>query len=131
MDNRQSQIGNRSDPVGHEWNQPLPEVPPDVPYGLSGMFAVKVWQDGGTTGGDATNQCDRTYKVRTVHATGPDTGGVVLGTGMTPGKTRPTTGPLICPADTGEGVIGFGYYDTSGTFQLFEANETLDTDVCP
>lgn len=102
-----------------------------APVQSSSMFAVLVWRDGGTTDGSKTTQCNRTYKVRTRDATGPDTGGELLGTGMTPEKTRPYPyGPLVVPSSTGSGVAGFGYHDSNNDFQLFEANETLNTAAC-
>jgi len=97
------------------------------------LFAVKVWQDGGSTDGDATNECDRTYTVRTIEATAPDTGGRLLGTGLAPQKRRWVTnhyGAYNCPASTGTGVVGLGYYDAADTFRLFDANETPDTSAC-
>ena len=57
-------------------------------------FAVRVWRDGGTTDGDSTQQCDRTYTVRTYEATTP-TGGGALGEDMLPEWARPVTGPLV------------------------------------
>jgi hypothetical protein len=95
------------------------------------MFAVMCWKDGGTTDGDATNQCNRTYTVRTQNASGISTGGTLLGTGMTPKLIRPTLGTMLGPATvdpsaTGPGVVGQGYYDATGTFQLFSANEVAD-----
>ena len=51
------------------------------------VFAVKVWRDGGTTDGDLTNPCNRTYLARTIDATSTTTG-IQLGTGLTPEKTN-------------------------------------------
>ncbi len=97
---------------------------------MGSMFDVLVWRDGGTTDGDSTTQCDRTYNVRTREATGPAAGGASLGTGMTPVLNRPTTGPLVIASTMGAGVVGFGYYDSTGSFVLYDANEALVTDAC-
>lgn len=102
-------------------------------YVIFAMFAVKVWRDGGSTDGNKTTQCDRTYTVRTLDALGVGIGGELLGTGMNPttaGKQRPTTGLLVTPPEEGGGVIGIGYYDKDDNFQLYDANEALDTDPC-
>lgn len=95
------------------------------------IFAVKVWWDGGgTTDGDSSNKCDRTYLVKTLDSLDPIVGGVELGTGMEPQKRRPFYGPLdVVPSD-GTGQVGLGYYDMSGDFQLYDANETLQTGAC-
>jgi hypothetical protein len=93
-------------------------------------FAVRVWRDGGTTDGDQSTQCDRTYNVRTLEATGPSTGGRELGTGMTPDKVRHTIGKMLVASTTGGGVVGLGYLDADGDFGLYDANETLDTGAC-
>lgn len=95
-----------------------------------GHFAVKVWQDGGTTDGDLTNKCNRTYEVRTMEATALGTGGTELGTDMTPVQNRPALGKLVCPATTGAGVVGAGYYDEDGDFQLWSANEAFGSGAC-
>ena len=105
-----------------------PRVAPRV---LGNIFAVLVWQDGGATDGTAAAQCDRTYDVRTIDATAHDTGGIELGTGMTPLKVRPTTGKMLVAAAAGAGVVGLGYYDDANAFALYDANESLDTDACP
>lgn len=94
------------------------------------MFAVRVWRDGGSTDGDKVTQCNRTYTVRTHDATGPSTGGVSLGAAMTPEKRRPATGKLSTPSNTGGGVVGQGYYNPSGAFVLYDANETLASQGC-
>lgn len=94
------------------------------------MFAVRVWQDGGTTDGDLTNKCDRTYTVRTADATAPDTGGKLLGEDMTPLKVRPSLGLMLVPPVDGDGVLGQGYFDGSGTFFLYDANETAEQEEC-
>lgn len=92
---------------------------------LTGSFPVKVWCIGGTTNGDASHQCDRTYTARTLSATGPGTGGVLLGAALTPKTRRPVYGKLDTPPATGSGTIGLGYLNLSGTFCLFDANEAL------
>jgi hypothetical protein len=96
-----------------------------------GFFPVLVWQSGGSTNGDKTHACDRTYQARTMDATSESTG-TQLGTGLTPKKHRwaGNYGKMDCPASTGAGVVGSGYYDASGTFCLFDANETPDTGAC-
>lgn len=88
------------------------------------LFAVLVWRDGGTTDGDESNQCDRTYTAKTLD------GQVTLGTALTPKRVRPTTGTLVTPPPTGDGVVGLGYFEADGDFVLFDANEALDTDAC-
>jgi len=104
--------------------------PPIIAPQPHSTFVVLVWRDGGTTDGDQSTQCDRTYNVRTLEATGPATGGLGLGTGMTPKRVRHTIGKILVAATTGSGVEGTGYYDASGDFQLYDANETLDTGAC-
>lgn len=87
-----------------------------------GMIPVKVWQDGGSTDGNATSPCDRTYTVQSLD-------GVELGTALSPQKKRPPRGKLVVPESDGPGVIGTGYFSGS-SFNLFDANETLDTEAC-
>ena len=94
------------------------------------LFAVKVWQDGGTTDGDNTTPCDRTYTVRTLGATAPYEGGILLGEEMVPMEVRPPLGQLVTPPGLGPGVIGRGYYDEEGEFQLLDANETILVVAC-
>lgn len=101
-----------------------------LPSTTGAMIPCLVWRDGGTTDGSSTAQCDRTYTARTLDATGPSTGGTELGTGLTPKKRRPNPGPMDVPSNTGSGEVGFGYY-SGGSFVLYDANETLDTTVCP
>lgn len=125
------------------WNDDAAQVwaivrfsPPSEQSAMDGgrMFACLVWQDGGTTDGDATHECNRTYKARTLDATGPTAGGRALGSSLTPKKRRWVTdhyGAYNCPASTGSGVVGLAYYDDDDTFCLFDANETPDTSVCP
>ncbi len=96
------------------------------------MLAVKCWQDGGTTDGDHETQCDRTYTVRTVNATGPAAGGTELGTDLLP-KSRQATnflGAMHCPPADGAGWVGVGYRDTTGTFTLFDSGEREYTTPC-
>lgn len=100
----------------------LPELLPEVDVGV--MFAVRLWRDGGTSSGDTTTKCNRTYTVRTEDATAIDEGGTLLGTAMSPLRVRPTVGMMLCPSDTGAGTVGQGYYNASGTFILYDANET-------
>lgn len=87
------------------------------------LFAVKVWRDGGATDGDLTNQCDRTYKARTIDATAHDADGILLGIELTPAKHRANPGKYTTPPEDGAGTIGLGYYDTTNTFVLWDANE--------
>lgn len=97
------------------------------------LFACLVWRDGGTTDGDDTNECDRTYNCRTLEATGPAAGGVSLGTGLSPKRRRWVTnhfGAYEVPSTTGAGVVGLGYYDDDGAFALYDANETASTAAC-
>lgn len=96
----------------------------------AGLVPVKVWRDGGTTDGSKTLQCNRTYKVRTLEAQGPnDDAGQLLGTNLTPQKRRPPLGKLSTPSNAGTGVVGLGYYD-GPDFVLYDANETLDVEAC-
>lgn len=106
--------------------------PPTTIKGQTGMLAVKCWKDGGTTNGDHETQCDNTYTVRTIDATGPGAGGALLGENLLP-KTRQATnflGEMHCPPTTGGGWIGAGYYDTSDTFTLFDSGEREYTTAC-
>lgn len=81
------------------------------------MFPVQIDQTGGSAG-DATTQCSYTYTVR-------DLAGYQLGTGMTPLKRRPALGAMS-PVDPSYGW-GVGFYDYSGTFNLWDANEVPST----
>jgi hypothetical protein len=92
------------------------------------IFAVKVWQDGGTTDGDLTTPCDRTYTARTLAATAIGTGGTLLGAAKAPEKTRwaQPVGKQTCPPASGGGVIGTAYLDAAGAFHLFDANEVQE-----
>lgn len=104
-----------------------------APAVMGNIFAVLVWTDGppaGGTDGDVGNQCNRTYKVRTIDATAHDTGGVLLAEDIEPLKVRPTTGKLLVPGAAGTGVVGLGYYDSGDAFVLYDANESLDTSPC-
>ena len=103
------------------------------------LFACYVWQDGGTTDGDATTQCDRTYTARTLEAHSFNKSGdavtaieagLLLGEGLEPAKRRPLTGQLDCPATDGDGEIGVGYFGLDGVFVLWDANERLHTTAC-
>lgn len=96
-----------------------------------GFFPVLVWQDGGTTDGSKTAACDRTYQARTIDATSESTG-TLLGTGLPPLKDRwaGNYGLMNCPASTGTGRYGVGFYNAAGTFCLWDANEVLDTGAC-
>ena len=95
----------------------------------AGLVPVKVWRDGGTTDGSKTQQCNRTYRVRTIDATGPSTGGALLGTNLAPKKRRPVRGKLSVPSNLGAGETGTGYFN-GPDFVLYDANETLDVEAC-
>jgi hypothetical protein len=106
---------------------------PSVPSAT--MMPCKVWQDGGTTDGDKTTQCDRTYLVKTIEAFDELEGGSILGEELEPLKQRPAAGKLVTAPTTGDGIIGTGFYVTdpySGMMQfvLYDANETLAVEVC-
>ena len=99
------------------------------------LIPCKVWQDGGSTDGNATTQCDRTYFVKTIDAFDEEEDGTILGEEMTPLKQRPAAGKLVTAPATGEGGIGTGYYITNPydglrEFILYDANETLAVEVC-
>lgn len=99
---------------------------------LDTLIPCRVWRDGGTTDGDKNVPCDRTYLARSLDATSPTTG-VLLGENLTPEKRRPAKGKLSTPAATGEGVVGTGYHTIAEgelVFRLYDANETLDVEVC-
>lgn len=66
----------------------------------------------GTYGSDST-ACSKTYDVT-------DLDYVSLGTGMTPQKPRPQPGQIKIISD---GQVGQGYYDSGGTFFLWDAGE--------
>lgn len=126
-DGRYISIDNINGSVQAKWIGPAISKRRGV---ANSLFAVLVWRDGGTTDGDQSSQCDRTYTVRTLGATGPSSGGRELGTGMTPKKVRPSIGKMVTPSTSGAGVEGLGYYDASGSFALYDANEILDTGAC-
>ena len=82
--------------------------------GKTGMFPVALTQDAGSpTLGSKTTQCNYTYTVKSLD------GATTYGTAKTPLRPRPTVGLMICPCTYGE-----GFYDNSGTFQLYDALET-------
>jgi hypothetical protein len=70
-----------------------------------------------------------TYDVRTIDATGPATGGVLLASDISPELNRDSSGngrqygKWWCPPATGSGIIGTGYFDAAGNFKLFNAGE--------
>ncbi|HUT58034.1 MAG TPA: hypothetical protein VNA25_09320, partial [Phycisphaerae bacterium] len=102
----------------------------------AGMIPVRCWRDGpeaSPTDGDEDDQCNRTYTVRTLAATAVDTGGVVLGTAMSPvSRTQASNskGTYHCPPVDGTGWIGVGYLDHTGTFYLFDSGERPWTTAC-
>jgi hypothetical protein len=113
------------DPIGATHNRPPADVPGNPPGVPPWLFPVLIWRDGGDRDGNFELPCNRTYKARTLDATGPDAGGELLGEELTPTKTRPSFGMLWCPPATGAGVIGYAYYDKAGAFRVYDANETL------
>jgi len=117
---------------GMEVRQSIPDPQEYVLPDNNAMFPVKVWRDGPGSPdvGSETTQCNITYTVRTIGATAIDTGGALLGEDMTPLRVRPTVGYMVCPAATGGGVYGMGFYDAVGAFKLYDANETADAEAC-
>ena len=109
--------------AGGIFPQPRPRRPSasPLPYGV--VFDVRVWQDGGTTDGDGTTQCDRTYTAKEIDAIEDDDAALVYGTGLTPAKLRHGVGELLVPPTTGVGVIGVGQWGVDGEFILWDANE--------
>jgi len=101
---------------------PEPELLTEVRWQI---FAVLVWRDGGTTDGDKTHQCDRTYAAKTLDSA------KTHGTELTPDKTRPNVGRMNVPSTTGDGVVGLGYCNASGAFCLYDANECIYAEACP
>ena len=85
---------------------------------LGTMFAVDLTQTGGSAG-DKSTQASWTYTAKSLS-------GETLGTGLTPKRQRPTVGKM----QSGNGTVGLGYYDASGNFQLYDANEALDSAAC-
>ncbi|HUX16382.1 MAG TPA: hypothetical protein VMW52_07895 [Phycisphaerae bacterium] len=98
-----------------EWRGILIGKPPHA-----GLFAVKVWKTGGDEG-DKTNPCTFVYTVK-------DVDDHELGTGMTPEKNRPAIGKFTAPDDED---YGLGFYDSAGTFHLYDANEVRKPKACP
>ena len=84
------------------------------------LFPVKVYKTGGATG-DKTTKCAYVYTVKALDET------TELGTSMTPAKPRQTVGYYTAPSD---GDYGLGFYDATGTFVLFDANEIPDAEAC-
>ncbi len=83
-----------------------------------GFFPVRVTKTGGVTG-SKTVQCSWTYTVESLS-------GQELGTVMTPLRRRPAKGAISNPAaDT----IAIGCY-VNGEFQLYDANEVYEIEVC-
>jgi len=83
------------------------------------LHPVKVTNDGGSSG-DEDTQCDFTYTVKTIY-------GTTIAEEVTPLKARPATGALVAPSASS---YGLGFWDENGDFQLWDANETLDTETC-
>lgn len=73
------------------------------------FFAVKVYKTSGAAGPPST----WVYTAKT-----PD--GDVIATGLTPELRRPSGTATTNPSD---GTIGTGYYDATGAFHLWDANE--------
>ena len=84
------------------------------------MIPVLVTQVGGLPG-DSTTKADFTYDIT-------DLNGDTLGTsGQAPLKLRHIGRMIAPPAES----TGTGFNLEDGTFVLFDANEVLDTGVCP
>jgi len=83
------------------------------------MFAVNLTKDGGTDG-DSTTQASYTYTAKSLNDA------VTYGTSLTPKKQRPAVGTVT----SGDGLIGLGYFDDAGNFQLYDANEVKTWEVC-
>ena len=103
---------------------------------ITGIFPVRCWRDGpaeSPTDGDATTQCNRTYTVRTLEATGIATGGTLLGTDKLPTTRQATAfkGTMDCPIATGGGWTGLGYYNQNDAFVLWDSGERPYTTACP
>jgi len=125
----------RPDPIGPVYNRAPADRPAPGRLAVGGLFAVRVWRDGpaqGATDGSKTTQCNRTYTARSLAATAIDTGGVLLGEDLTPACKIPRAdvGQMSCPPATGGGWIGLGYFDSTGAFSLWSANETWTTGPC-
>lgn len=96
---------------------------------LRGLFPVKVEKTGGSDG-SKTAAATWTYTVRRddwTGASGQVSADYELGTNMSPGKRRPN-GKVSFP--TGSATTGWGYYNSSGTFVLWDANEVFGTGGC-
>lgn len=85
----------------------------------SGFFPVRVTKTGGVTG-SKTVQCTWTYTVESFS-------GQELGTTMTPLRRRPAKGAISEPDDD---TVAIGCY-VDGTFELYDANEVYEIEVCP
>ncbi len=85
------------------------------------LFAVLVSIDGGSAG-SITETCSWTYTVET-------DAGVVLGNELSPQKCRLPNVPYV---ETPDESWGAGFYDKSGEFVLWDANECPEVeDPCP
>lgn len=84
------------------------------------LFAVRVYIDGGTAG-TASTTCSWTYTVKR-------DSGHVFGTSMTPQRRRFPNTPYTTTPD---GAWGAGFFDKTGTFVLWDANELPATEACP
>lgn len=127
---------NRPDAIGPQYGRVSEGMPGGSDGGQAqGIFAVKVWRDGGVEG-SKTTACTLTYTVRTLEATAIDTGGVLLGEDMRPknrdwGTASYHYGKWKGPPASGGGVVGQGYEDGAGTFVLYSASERRATsDEC-
>jgi len=98
---------------------PAVDAPEPTDVRLVVMVPVLVTELGGFVG-DHNTKAQFIYDVT-------DLVGNVLGTsGMGPTRIRPV-GRLIAPP---AGSVGVGYWDGTGTFFLWDANEVLDTGPC-
>ena len=86
------------------------------------LYPVYVYKDGGSVGNETT-QCSVTYTVLDF-ATEES-----VATGKTPEKARPALGMLDVADDLANKRVGWAY-NTSGTFKLWDANETLEVESC-
>ncbi|QNN23535.1 hypothetical protein HED60_15040 [Planctomycetales bacterium ZRK34] len=83
------------------------------------VFAVNLTEDGGSDGDEST-QASYTYTAKSLDDA------FTFGTVLTPKKQRPSVGTVT----SGDGLVGLGYYDDDGDFQLYDANEVKTWEVC-
>lgn len=115
--------GSRIVRVYAEFDAGNPDTGPGVRYvmeeGVAGLFPVNVVQSGGSAG-NSTTACTFTYGT----VTNAITSAAITGSGLSPTWARPSIGKMVAATH------GTGYYNSSGTFVLYQIDEVDDEIAC-